>query len=97
VLHDWDDARASAVLRACRAAMPDGARLLVIERVMPERMPAEPLALANAVGDLLMLVRAGGRERRAAEFEALFAEAGLRLARILPTSSYLSVIEAIPA
>jgi hypothetical protein len=97
VLHDWDDDRALAVLRACRAAMHPAARLLVIDRVMPERMAAEPGDLAQALGDLLMLVRAGGRERRAAEFQALLAGAGLRLGRIIPTAAHLSVVEALPA
>jgi hypothetical protein len=50
-----------------------GARLLVIERVMPERMTAEPAAVVHAVSDLRMLTRTGGRERTEAEFAALLA------------------------
>lgn len=94
VLHDWEDDRAGAVLRACRAAMTHpGARLLVIERVMPARMAAEPAAVAQAVGDLLMLVRAGGRERTEAEFRALLGAAGLRLLRVIPTASHLAILD----
>jgi len=44
--------------------------------------------------DLEMLVLPGGRERTADEFAALFTRAGLRLSRIVPTASALSVIEA---
>ena len=71
-----------------------GARLLLVERVMPERMAPGPAAVAHAVGDLMMLTRAGGRERTAAEFAALLAGAGLRLARAVPTGSHYTVLEA---
>ncbi len=95
VLHDWGDDRAAAVLRSCRAAMTRaGARLLLIEQVMPERMAPEPAAVAHAVGDLMMLTRAGGRERTEAEFAALLAGAGLRLGRAVPTGSHYTVLEA---
>ena len=98
VLHDWDDTGAVAVLRACRAAMTQSdARLLVIERLMPARMVADPVAVAQAVGDLMMLVRAGGRERTAEEFEALLSAAELRLDRVLPTASHLGILECVAA
>ena len=95
VLHDWADDRAAAVLRSCRAAMTrPGARLLVVERVLPERMAPDPASVAHAVGDLMMLTRAGGRERTEAEYAALLAGARLRLARVVPTASQYSVLEA---
>jgi hypothetical protein len=34
VLHDWDDDRASAILRNCRSAVRDGGRALVVETVI---------------------------------------------------------------
>jgi hypothetical protein len=71
-----------------------GTRLLLIERVMPERMAPEPAAVAHAVGDLMMLTRAGGRERTEAEFAALLTGAGLRLARVWPTASHYTVLAA---
>jgi len=42
-----------------------------------------------------MMVMAGGRERSESEYRALLKAAGLKLARIVPTSSELSVIEAV--
>ena len=33
IIHDWDDERAIAILRRCRAAMGAGATLLLIEHV----------------------------------------------------------------
>ncbi len=41
-----------------------------------------------------MLVRTGGLERTESGFQKLLDEAGLRLVRVLPTSSHLSLIEA---
>jgi len=41
-----------------------------------------------------MLLMPGGRERTADEFASLFSRAGFELARILPTESPLSVVEA---
>src|SRR6201999_4513026 len=43
VLHDWDDADCVAILRTVRRAMPDHARLLVVEHVLdaPGRSPVE--------------------------------------------------------
>ena len=45
--------------------------------------------------DLNMLVMTGGRERTEAEYRALLDSAGLRLTRIVPTHTEMSVIEAV--
>ena len=46
VLHDWDDQRSVAILRTCRAAMDEAARLVIVELLLPERMtPSGPAAL----------------------------------------------------
>jgi len=71
VLHNWDDAAATAILRRCaEAARPDG-RVLVVERV-----PSDGDAVDTARG-LLMLAYFGGRERDLGELTALAARAGL--------------------
>jgi O-methyltransferase domain/Dimerisation domain len=97
ILHDWDDERAGAILRCCRQGIPPGARLLIIERGLPER--AEPGPAAEVLlTDLEMLVMApGGRERTEAEFAMLLANAGFKHLRTLQTSSPLWVFEAQPA
>src|SRR5262249_36746237 len=38
VLVDWDDERAAAILRNCRAVMPRTGRVLILEEVCPERI-----------------------------------------------------------
>ncbi len=97
VVHDWDDERCLAILRSCRAAMGEGSRLLVIEVLVPERMGSSPLDAGIAVADLNMLVLTGGRERTEAEYRGLLARSDLRLERVLPTPSALSVMEVRPA
>jgi O-methyltransferase len=60
--------------------------------VVPEAVGPDD---AEAVlADLNMMVLTGGRERTAAEFTGLFADAGWRLERIHATDTGLSVIEA---
>jgi hypothetical protein len=78
ILHDWDDDRASAILTTVRASAPSGARVLVLESVIPE--DNEPNGAKWL--DLLMLVLAGGRERTEGEWRALLKGAGLRPERI---------------
>jgi hypothetical protein len=92
VIHNWDDGAAITILRRCRAAMADHARLLLIERVVPAgNAPAEAKLF-----DVNMLVVVGGRERTAEEYRALLAQAGLALVQVIPTASPLSLVEARP-
>jgi SAM-dependent methyltransferase len=90
VLHNWDDADAERILTTCRAAMAPDARLLVIERAVPEgNAPAEAKLF-----DINMLVVAGGCERTELEYRRLFDAAGLVLERVIATRSPMSVIVA---
>lgn len=97
VLHDWNDDRALAILAACRRAMTGQATLLIVERVLPERMQPSAAHRAIAASDLNMMVALAGRERTASEFGALLAAAGFRLTRIVPAAWHHSVIEGVCA
>jgi SAM-dependent methyltransferase len=94
VLQHWDDAAARAILESCRDAMPPQARLAIVERLLPERGAADPAA---AMLDLHMMVITGGRVRSADDFTRLLTDAGFAPPRVTPTSSGLTMIEAIPA
>lgn len=48
------------------------------------------------LGDIVMLVHTGGRERTEAEYRALLGAADLRLARAIATMTRCSVLEAVP-
>jgi O-methyltransferase domain/Dimerisation domain len=93
IIHDWEDQKCVAILRACRDAMSADAVVLVIERELGK--PNENLVAK--LSDLNMLVMPGGRERTTDEYAALFGQAGLRLVATHPTASGHLVIEASPA
>jgi hypothetical protein len=92
IIHDWDDARSVAILRNCRRAMSDPAKLLLIERIIP---PGNDPAVGKLV-DISMLVMTGGMERTENEYRALLEAAGFRMQAIIPTGIGSSIIEAVP-
>jgi hypothetical protein len=95
VIHDWDDGRCVAILTNCHKAMSSTAKLLIVERVMPEKAEAGRAADSYLL-DLEMLVNTpGGRERTEAEFSDILIEAGFRPTRIVPTTAQVCVIEAL--
>ncbi|WP_228002271.1 acetylserotonin O-methyltransferase [Nocardia australiensis] len=93
IIHDWSDEQAKQILRAVHTAMPQHAKLLLIELVVPEDKRPHPGKLI----DLEMLVNAGGRERTESEYRAFLAEAGFTLQRRVPTLSPDNVLEASPS
>jgi hypothetical protein len=97
VLHGKTDDEAEAILRNCRHAMPAHAKLLIIERLLPERIdPDDALARENLLMDINMMVGGGGRERAEAEYCALLVKAGLRLTRVIRAPGTSAIIEAEP-
>jgi hypothetical protein len=97
VIHDWEDKEAIAILRTCRAAMSDGSKLILIERILPEQIdPDDALTRAKFIHDINMMVNPGGRERTEIEFRNLLSQAGLRLTCVLPMPGPLAVMEANP-
>jgi hypothetical protein len=70
--------------------------MLVLERVLTGP-PYSPADLPAAFSDLNMLVGPGGQERTRDEYDSLLRAAGLRLTRVIPTTTDVSVIEAVPS
>lgn len=89
IIHDWDDAKATTILKNVHQAMGKGSKLLLIEGVVP---PGNGPSFTKLL-DLTMLVIPGGKERTEAEYRDLLKQAGFRLARIVPTQTEISVIE----
>lgn len=90
ILHDWNDADCLRILGNCARAMSGDAKLLVCEKLVP---PGNDPSVAKTM-DLVMLVMTdGGRERTEGEFQRLFARAGLRLVRVVPTRADNSILE----
>jgi hypothetical protein len=94
VIHDWPDDRAVTILRACERAMQADAKLLLVERVMPERLAPSAQSESLARSDLHMLVALGAQERTPAEFETLLRAAGLKTLRLIETGGEYQIIEA---
>jgi hypothetical protein len=89
IIHDWNDEKATLILRNIHRAMKADGRLLVLETVLP---PGNQPSAARFL-DLTMMLLPGGQERTEEEYRRLFADAGFRITRITPTSSSISVIE----
>ena len=90
IIHDWDDERCTKILSNIAAVMPEDGKVLIVESVVPEGDGPHYSKLI----DLEMLASPGGVERTAEEYGELLAASGLRLKRIVPTSSPFSIIEA---
>ncbi len=93
ILHDWNDERCVRILENCRRAMRRGGRVIVVEMLLGEIGEPGP----GPIFDLLMMVILSGRERSLNEYRALLERAGLRLEKNSPTSTALSVMEAVAA
>jgi ubiquinone/menaquinone biosynthesis C-methylase UbiE len=93
VIHDWTEEQCLAILGNCRRAMIAGSRLRIVEMVLPDGDTPHPGKLL----DLAMLVMPGGQERTAEEYRLLLNAAGLRMTRVIPTASAVSIVEAVPA
>jgi hypothetical protein len=94
IIHDWGDDACRTILGHIRAAMDPAGRVLIVEQVIPPGNGPFPGKLL----DLNMLVMSeGGRERTPGEYAQLLESAGLRLSRIVPTASAVSVVEAVRA
>jgi O-methyltransferase/methyltransferase family protein len=91
ILHDWPDEQSLAILRACRAAMAPGARVLVVEHVLVPGATPAPVAWL----DLQMLIEFGeGRQRSVDELDYLFGATGFRLESVIGTGAVDIVVGA---
>ncbi len=91
IIHDWDDERSLVILRNCHRAMAENGKLLLVEVVIP---PGNEPSFGKIM-DIEMMLLPGGKERTEAEYRELFAGAGFRLTRIVPTASPASIIEGV--
>ena len=90
IIHDWTEAQCHTILGHCRKAMKTGAKLLIVEFVLPEGNTPHFGKLA----DMIMLTIPGGEERTAGEYRTLLDAAGFTMTRVVPTASDVSIVEA---
>jgi hypothetical protein len=91
-LHDWSEPQCLTILGHIRRAMRDHGQLLIVEMALPNGDTPHP----GKILDMAMLVLLGGQERTEAEYASLLGKAGFHLARVIPTGTQDSVIEAAP-
>ncbi|MEO5705632.1 MAG: methyltransferase [Alteraurantiacibacter sp.] len=92
ILHDWDDAECREILGTIRKAIPPHGRLAVIDHVLHD----QPAPDEGQGTDIAMMIWASGRERKLAEFDALFAASGFAIDRLTRNPSGHSVLEVVP-
>jgi O-methyltransferase domain len=104
VLHGRRDADAIAILRNCRAVIPQNGSLLIVEFILPPLVShADPQLEGHLMSDLNMLAVTGGKERSEREWRILLEAADFRLARIYPVGGdtqmvrNAGIVEAKPA
>ncbi|HVJ05902.1 MAG TPA: methyltransferase [Candidatus Saccharimonadales bacterium] len=93
IIHDWEESKALTILRNCVRSMRGDGKILLVEAILPEGDQPH----MGKVVDIEMLAMPGGQERTANGYRELLAKAGLRVERILPNESPLSLIEAVKA
>jgi hypothetical protein len=89
ILHDWNDDQSRRILDVIRSAAAPGARVLLVEMLLPENNEPGLVQLM----DINMLVMTGGRERTGEEYCRLLTESGLRSARKILTGTPFAIIE----
>jgi hypothetical protein len=97
ILHDWPDDSCERILGNCRSALGPQARLVVIERIVPDSMEANGEADGVLIMDIMMLALGGAgnaQERTLAQYDALLTRAGLQRRRITALTDGFAAIEA---
>jgi O-methyltransferase domain/Dimerisation domain len=98
VLHGCDDEAAVAILRNCRAVIPENGTLLIMEFILPPVVSAADSKLEiRLMSDLNMLAVTGGRERSEREWRGLLEAAGFRLSGVPSVGNEVGILEAKPA
>ncbi|MGH9865854.1 MAG: methyltransferase [Candidatus Acidiferrales bacterium] len=92
IIHDWPDELCMKILQACRKGLNPGGKLLVVDDVVP---PGNDFYLGKFL-DLQMLIFPSGKERTEKQFRELFAAAGWKLSRVVPTATPICIVEGIP-
>jgi hypothetical protein len=93
VLHDWDDAACLRILKRCREAMRPGARLAIVERLLPDHPAGSSLAAAWDVH--MMVNNTTGQERNLAEYRQLLDATGFLITSRTELPLEVCLVEAV--
>jgi len=90
IIHDWDDEKSVAILRAVRKAAPAGAKVLLVESIVPDDSGPD----RSKTLDIVMLTLLGGKQRTQKEYEELLEKSGFAFRREIDTGAGVSILEA---
>ena len=93
VIHDWADASSIAIFKAIRKAARPGAKLLLIEQMVPE----DPGPHWAKLLDIHMMAHFAARQRTRQEYAELLRSGGFNLDREIETGGGISILEATAA
>lgn len=96
VIHQWSGEEAETILGNCRQAIAEDGALLLVERVLPERVESGDVR-RSFLHDLNVLVTTAGKERTEAEFRALLEATGFELTEVVPTRAEPSAYQILVA
>jgi O-methyltransferase domain/Dimerisation domain len=89
VLHGFDDTTCiQALANLANASAGSGARIAVLELVVPEKQAD----LTSATFDMQMFIGTRGRERTLDEWRSLFARSGMRLEEVVNLQSFGKIL-----
>jgi hypothetical protein len=90
ILHDWSDEDCLRILKNIYAVTEPGTKLLIVDAVIGAGNEHEFAKIL----DIQMLIFLHGKERTESEWKELLSVAGFRLTDLVPTPSFVHVIEA---
>lgn len=91
IFHDWDETRCGFLAKRSFEALAPGGRIRIHEVLLNDTRDGPPAAAADSMH---MMYFTEGKQRSAAEFEAILAPAGFGPVAVVPTHGYYSVVEA---
>ena len=92
IMHDWEDEKALAILKNCRASISKNGKLLIIDAVIGRDNAPNPAKWK----DLMMMVVYGSRERTEQEFQNLLRASDFELKKVIALPLPDALIEAVP-
>ncbi|MCT4687858.1 methyltransferase [Vallitalea sp.] len=91
IIHDWEDEDAINILKNVKNNMDEHSRLLIIEKIIPEKIEKKNLYLY--MNDLHIWSMCGGKERTKKEFIDICLESGLILNEIYKLANFEYILE----
>jgi acetylserotonin O-methyltransferase len=92
ILHDWSEEKVNTLIRKIHAQLPKGGGLVICEKLLNERKDGPVGAFLQSLN---MLVCTEGKERSAAEYEALTKAAGFHKFQAQRTGQPVDVMLAL--